>query len=529
MAELNKTDFDTIYVQNSGASAVFKDNTTEDIGANDMRDFGRDIKDSFLNKKSELHNSFYATASGTDTYAATPSPAVTAYSDGLRFYIKFTNANTGPATLNIATLGAVDIVKSGGTSLSAGDITSGQILTLIYESSSNRFQILGMPGTGSGGSISGLTSGRVTFANSATSVVDDSNLYWDNTNKRLSIGTGSSPTARLDITEDGTNAGIRLNHGGANTWASIEGPLNRDLRFVLRDNDSSDAFEFWTNNGGASAVRFEITSGGIVRINTAPTNDNTNTALLARDTVTGNIETVASSTFQTADAGLTSIAGLTTAADRMIYTTASDTYAVATLTSFARTLLDDATASDARSTLGLVIGTNVQAYDAELAAIAGLTSAADRVPYFTGSGTAALATFSSFGRSLVDDADAATARTTLGITSGTYTPTLTNVSNVDASTAYTCHYTQIGNIVTVSGRIDVDATGVGFDAVIRISLPIASNLTTTEDASGVIASNSGSEQGFIEADAANNTALTALGATATVNLEYRFIFTYEIK
>lgn len=155
---------------------------------------------------------------------------------------------------------------------------------------------------------------------------------------------------------------------------------------------------------------------------------------------------------QAFDADLSALAGLTSAADKLPYFTGAGTAGVADFSAFGRTLVDDADASAARTTLGLAIGTNVQAFDAELAAIAGLTSAANKLPYFTGSGTADVADFSAFGRTLVDDADASAARTTLGLVIGT------NVQAFDAELAAIAGLTSAANKLpyfTGSGTADV--------------------------------------------------------------------------
>ena len=131
------------------------------------------------------------------------------------------------------------------------------------------------------------------------------------------------------------------------------------------------------------------------------------------------------------------------------------------------------TAANARTNLGLVIGTNVQAYDAELAAIAGLTSAANKLPYFTGSGSAAVTDFSAYGRTLVDDADAAAARTTLGLVIGT------NVQAYDAQLADVA-----GLAVTDGGFIVGDGSNFVLEsgATARTSLGLGSMATQAHTA-----------------------------------------------
>ena len=118
---------------------------------------------------------------------------------------------------------------------------------------------------------------------------------------------------------------------------------------------------------------------------------------------------------QAYDAGLQSISGLTTSANQMIYTTGSDTYATTSLTAAGRAILDDADAAAQRTTLGLTIGTDVQAYDAGLQSISGLTTSANQMIYTTASDTYATTSLTAAGRAILDDADAAAQRTTLGL------------------------------------------------------------------------------------------------------------------
>lgn len=73
------------------------------------------------------------------------------------------------------------------------------------------------------------------------------------------------------------------------------------------------------------------------------------------------------------------------------------------------------TATAARTNLGLIIGTNVQAWDSALDVISSVTPAADRIVYYTGASSASGTALTAYARTLLDDTDAASVRTTLGL------------------------------------------------------------------------------------------------------------------
>jgi len=107
--------------------------------------------------------------------------------------------------------------------------------------------------------------------------------------------------------------------------------------------------------------------------------------------------------WQPLDAELTAFAGLVSAADKLPYFTGSEAMALADFTAFARTIFDDANEAIFKATVNLEIGTDVQAYDAVLDDLAALAVVADN-EFIVGTGAGTYA-----------HENPATARTSLGL------------------------------------------------------------------------------------------------------------------
>lgn len=112
---------------------------------------------------------------------------------------------------------------------------------------------------------------------------------------------------------------------------------------------------------------------------------------------------------------------------------------------------------------------------------------------------------------------------------GIYTPTLTNVTNIAASTAYPCQYISIGSVVTVSGKVDIDPTAGAVASELGMTIPVASNFANDYECSGtgVAPSVDGLACG-ISADATNNRAKVSFVSAIVANSSVFFTFTYQV-
>lgn len=141
---------------------------------------------------------YAGTSTGSSSnYSVTPSPALTAYTDGQTVAFIANHQNTGATTLNISSLGAKAVKKiDGTTALSSADITSGMLVNVIYVASSDHFRILNTAGTlpiTAGGTGSTTAGGAV------------SNIGAQPVDAQLTDVAGLTPTDNNFIVGNGSN------------------------------------------------------------------------------------------------------------------------------------------------------------------------------------------------------------------------------------------------------------------------------------------------------------------------------------
>lgn len=172
-----------------------------------------------------------------------------------------------------------------------------------------------------------VTAGMFVFVEEGTANADSGWVL--TTDNPITLGTTA-----LSFTQFSGAGQITAGAGLTKTGSTIDVGTASSARIVV----NADSIDLATTGVGAGTYK-SVTVDTYGRI-TAGTNPTTLAGYGITDA-------------QGLDATLTALAGLTTAADQMIYSTGADAFAMTSITSFGRTLVASAAASNARTSLGL--------------------------------------------------------------------------------------------------------------------------------------------------------------------------------
>jgi hypothetical protein len=413
----------------------------------------------------------------------------------------------------------------------------------------------------SGGTISGVTfvSGNVTISGGTISGITDlaladggtgaSTASGARTNLGLAIGNDvQAYSAVLSGVADSFTAADEIVYASASGVVAGT-PFTSFARSIVSGSTASgvrstlglgtmavqDAGSIAISGGTISGVTFiggnvTISGGTISGITDLAIDDGGTGASTAADART-NLGLVIGTNVQAYSAVLSGVAGAYDTTDNLAYASASGIIATTTLTSFGRTLINQTAASgvrtelalgsmalqdagsisisggtisgitdlaiddggtgassaaDARTNLGLVIGTDVQAYDAGLASIAGLTTSADEILYLTGADTYASSPLPSYARDFLASGNSdSDARTVLGL-GALATKAIVDIGDINAGA--------VSGATVASGSLISDNYGAGsvLEAAIGASAVTTSKIVDSGITAIKLADNSAS-------------------------------------
>lgn len=117
------------------------ENTGQVLAGGDLNQLGKGIAGYVAN------GDFYTDTGAADAHVLGVigiKQAPASYADGFRAIFRAGNSNTGAATVNVATLGVKNIFYNG-AALVGGEIASGDIISIVYDNASGRFDLVSVP------------------------------------------------------------------------------------------------------------------------------------------------------------------------------------------------------------------------------------------------------------------------------------------------------------------------------------------------------------------------------------------------
>lgn len=514
------------------------------------------------------------------TTPAISMPAATASVNGYLTstdWNTFNNKGSGSVT-SVSGTGSVNGITLTGTVTTSGSLTLGGTLSNVSLTS----QVTGtLPvGNGGTGTATAFTTGSVVFAGaSGVYTQDNTNFFWDDTNNRLGIGT-ASPGGVLEISKATGAADMRMSVGGTlygNLYASASDTTLTSVTAIplILGTNSTTRFQVgsvgqWGIGGATYGTAGQVfTSGGSLA---APTWTTPTTGTVTSVSGTGTVNgitltgTVTSSGSLTLGGTLSNVSlttqvtgtlpianggtGSTSTTYCSLTTNVTGTLPIAnggtgsTSTTYCNLttnvtgtlpIANGGTGSTSTTYCNLTTnvtgtlpvgngGTGATTFTANALLKGNTTSAISASNVSDDGSTVSIA--SGKGFSVARTAVTSPAAADGNVFSGTYTPTAFNTTNVAASTPQSAQYLRVGNTVTVSGQIDIDPTVIGF-TLLGLSLPIASNLTSAVQLSGVF-NCPDAAGGGVYGDATNDRATFQMTATSASNLTYYYTFTYRV-